>query len=117
MESTADEPEIELEKQEEVFEPSIDDLEFSLKHNASSLIRKSKSDYMTEMQINILKIVICSGLYPNIAIPDDANYSRRSSEQFFHTKTRKFVVMHPSSIYTLRPELLTPIVEGTLCVF
>lgn len=104
--------EMDIEPTEEVFDPSIDDLEFTLKTDASKLIRKSKSDFMTRSQINILKLIICSGLYPNIAIPDDSNLTRRSSEQFFHTKARKFVVMHPGSIYTIKPELLVPMSDS-----
>jgi ATP-dependent RNA helicase DHX34 len=103
LDATYDKPE-----KEEVHDPTLNDLEFSLNTDPLSLIRNSKSEFLTNAQVGVLKLVICSGLYPNIAIADDSNHTRRGTEHFFHTKTRKFVVVNPGSIYSLKPELLVP---------
>jgi len=34
----------------------------------------------------LLKLIICSGLYPQIAIPDEFNSFKKDSDQIFHTK-------------------------------
>lgn len=47
---------------------------------------------MSPNQIVILKLILCSGLYPNIAFPDGANYGRKQSEQMYHTRKKRFVV-------------------------
>lgn len=57
---------------------------------------------------NVLKIVLCSGLYPQLAMADDCNSYRRDSEQVFHTKSKPFVVLHPTSVFATNPEYLQP---------
>ena len=39
--------------------------------------------------VNLLKIILCSGLYPNVAIADDCNSFKGNSEQAYHTKVSK----------------------------
>ncbi|KAJ3022102.1 DEAH (Asp-Glu-Ala-His) box polypeptide 34 [Thoreauomyces humboldtii] len=80
---------------------SIDALEFALKHGKN--LDTSGTD-LDEAEISMLKIIICSGLYPHLAIPDDANHLRNNREQIFHTKAKRFVSMHPSSVFFVSPE-------------
>ncbi|KAF0991172.1 hypothetical protein HZS_5815 [Henneguya salminicola] len=49
---------------------------------------------------------ISLGLYPQFAIPDDTNAFRKDSEQFFHTKDKQFLSLHPNSMFGLHPECL-----------
>ena len=87
----------------------IRDLEFKLTHDldklqAGSMARRS----FTLREINLLKIVLCSGLYPNFAIPDEGNTCKRDSEQLFHSQSKQFLLVHPTSVYATRPDLLQP---------
>ena len=43
---------------------------------------------LTLREINLLKVILCSGLYPQLAIADDCNSYRKDSDQVFHTKVR-----------------------------
>ena len=68
---------------------SIEALEFELKHDAENLLRRSDTGNLTERDVGLVKLVVCSGLYPHYAVTDDANHARRISEQVYHTKAKK----------------------------
>ena len=72
-----------------IFKIKFDELEFSLKHNAEDLLNKSDVSSLTIKEINLIKLLLCSGLYPNIAIADEANYYRKLQEQTFHTSSKR----------------------------
>ncbi|KAJ1557203.1 DEAH (Asp-Glu-Ala-His) box polypeptide 34 [Nowakowskiella sp. JEL0078] len=72
---------------------------------------------LTKRDLNVLKLIICAGLYPHLAFSDEANYAKRPTEQVFHTKTKRFVMMHPTSVFTYKPELLNEQQIGTTPVF
>jgi len=59
-------------------------------------------------EINLLKIILCSGLYPNIAIADDGNLNRKDSDLVFHTVKTRFVMLHPTSVFNANPEHVAP---------
>jgi HrpA-like RNA helicase len=82
-------------------------LEFKLLHDLSQLQDGSSERHSYTLQdINLLKIVICSGLYPQVAIPDEANTFKKGSELIFHTKSKGFLVLHPTSVFSTNPECL-----------
>ncbi|KAJ3128296.1 DEAH (Asp-Glu-Ala-His) box polypeptide 34 [Physocladia obscura] len=95
-------------KQNEIEDFSVHHLEFSLKHNAAALLNKSDTANLTKRDANLLRLVCCSGLYPHIAIADESNAFKPSSEQVYHTKTKRFVKMLPTSVFSFKPELLHP---------
>ena len=85
----------------------IRDLEFKLTHDldkleAGSTARRS----FTLRDINLLKIILCSGLYPNLALPDENNTNKRDSEQLFHSQSKQFLQVLPTSVFANRPQLL-----------
>ncbi|XP_065910600.1 probable ATP-dependent RNA helicase DHX34 isoform X2 [Dysidea avara] len=83
------------------------DMEFKLTHDLTQLQEACNTHrHFTRKDINLLKVVLCSGLYPQLAIPDECNSWRRDSEQVYHTKTKQFVLLHPSSVFSSSPELL-----------
>ncbi|KAH3837771.1 probable ATP-dependent RNA helicase DHX34 [Dreissena polymorpha] len=85
----------------------IKDLEFRLSHNLQQLQETSnESRHFTLRDINLLKIILCSGLYPQAAIADDCNNFKANSEQAFHTKNKPFLLLHPTSVFSYKPELL-----------
>jgi hypothetical protein len=88
-------------------EESVTAMEFRLNHNPHELIIGSDVNLLNHKELTLIKLTICLGLYPNIAIPDEANYSRPPDEQFYHTKLKRFFRMSPSSVFSSRPELLS----------
>jgi hypothetical protein len=45
-----------------------------------------------------LQVIIASGLYPNVAVPDPHNSQRRESEALFHTRHVAEARLHPASV-------------------
>ncbi|KAI9091260.1 P-loop containing nucleoside triphosphate hydrolase protein [Phlyctochytrium arcticum] len=93
---------------EDISNMSVDALEFSLKHNATDLLNQSDVENLSDRDVNLLKLIICSGLYPHLASPDEANHARKLTDQVFHTRSKRFVSMHPASVFTSKPELIQP---------
>ncbi|NWX15132.1 DHX34 helicase, partial [Aegotheles bennettii] len=83
----------------------IQDVKFKLRHNVEELQAVSSST-LSPSQLALLKLVLCRGLYPQLAVPDALNSGRKDSEQLFHTKSKQGVVLHPTSIFATSPELL-----------
>ncbi|KAI3639511.1 hypothetical protein MIR68_002526 [Amoeboaphelidium protococcarum] len=77
-------------------------LEFAYKLNvdkyAQDLNRYDKNT-ITEESVDILKFVLSSGLYPNIAIPDSGNAARSLQNRVYHSQHRKRLVMHPGGTF------------------
>ena len=92
----------------------IRDLEFKLTHDldklqAGSAARRS----FTLREINLLKIILCSGLYPNLAVADEGNSGKRDSEQLFHSQSKQFLLIHPTSVFATCPDILLPMEAPT----
>ena len=67
--------------------PDIRDIDFQLMHNLSELQNKSLScKKFTLREVNLLKIILTCGLYPQVAISDEFNNYKRDSDQCFHSK-------------------------------
>ncbi|UJR09789.1 hypothetical protein I4U23_014016 [Adineta vaga] len=87
----------------------IRDIEFRLINDITALKEMSTdSQNYHSKDINMLKLILCSGLYPQVAIADEFNNYKRDCDQFFHTKTKQFVVLHPTSVFTYDPDNLLP---------
>ncbi|XP_019852260.1 PREDICTED: probable ATP-dependent RNA helicase DHX34 [Amphimedon queenslandica] len=104
----------EVDEEEEVsIAAGLKHLEFKLLHDLSQLQDGSSERRSYSLRdINLLKIVICSGLYPQVAIGDDCNTFKKGSEQIFHTKSKSFLVLHPTSVFSSNPDLLFQQQEG-----
>ncbi|NXK00358.1 DHX34 helicase, partial [Corythaixoides concolor] len=83
----------------------IQDVKFKLRHNVDELQAVSSS-VLSSSQLSLLKLVLCRGLYPQLAVPDPLNSGRKDSDQVFHTKTKQGVVLHPTCVFATSPELL-----------
>lgn len=87
----------------------IRDLEFKMTHDLDKLLEdSSERRSFTLRDINLLKIILCSGLYPNLAVPDETNSFKRDSEQTFHTKSKQYLLLHPTSVFANQPDILQP---------
>ncbi|XP_075346078.1 putative ATP-dependent RNA helicase DHX34 [Mycteria americana] len=83
----------------------IQDVKFKLRHNVEELQAVSSS-VLSSSQLALLKLVLCRGLYPQLAVPDQLNSGRKDSDQIFHTKNKQGVVLHPTCVFATSPELL-----------
>lgn len=59
----------------------IRDLEFSLANNIKQL--QSRAYSLSDREIQLVKLVLCSSLYPQLAIGDEHNPYRKSNEIVF----------------------------------
>ncbi|KAL4647697.1 putative ATP-dependent RNA helicase DHX34 [Arapaima gigas] len=85
----------------------IQDVKFKLRHNVSELQEAaSASQDLSASQQALLRLVLCRGLYPQLALPDEHNATRKNSEQVFHTRNKQGVLIHPTSVFASNPEVL-----------
>ncbi|XP_067170576.1 probable ATP-dependent RNA helicase DHX34 isoform X1 [Apteryx mantelli] len=91
----------------------IQDVKFKLRHNVDEL-QAASSSVLSSSQLALLKLVLCRGLYPQLAVPDQLNSSRKDSDQIFHTRNKQGVVLHPTCVFATTPELLQA-KEGSEC--
>lgn len=83
------------------------DIDFRIMNNQSQLnelIERSK--VVSYKDLTLLKVILCSGLYPQVAIPDIFNQAKGVSEQLFHTKEKGYVFLHPLSYFGRHSEVL-----------
>ncbi|KAI5696511.1 hypothetical protein M8J75_013854 [Diaphorina citri] len=103
--------EIEEEEEEEEGErlESMDanEVEFRLKHDPKQVQDLlSGSTARSHKDVTILKVILASGLYPQVAIGDEFNTSETVKEALFHCKDKGFVSLHPFSVFTSQPDVL-----------
>uniref|UniRef100_A0A182J6Q0 RNA helicase n=1 Tax=Anopheles atroparvus TaxID=41427 RepID=A0A182J6Q0_ANOAO len=85
----------------------IRDVEFRLSHDSSKLQHLvSGATACSYRDLMTLKLILVSGLYPQVAIADEFNYCKSLSEQFFHTRSKPFVGLHPMSFFGNNSQVL-----------
>ncbi|XP_065138856.1 probable ATP-dependent RNA helicase DHX34 [Paramisgurnus dabryanus] len=85
----------------------IQEVKFKLRHNVNELQDAAHASAdLSSRQQSLLKLVLCRGLYPQLAMPDEHNATRKDSEQVFHTRNKQGVVIHPTSVFASDPEVL-----------
>ena len=90
----------------------MNDVEFKMRHNLMKLEASSKrTRQFTIRDINLLKLIVSSGLFPQIALPDESNQYRKQTEQVYHSKDKQFLTLHPTSVYSLENEFLDSMYE------
>lgn len=94
-----------LDEEDDFNEMDVKEIEFKLGRSGSILGDISNKEMSLEDHI-LYVLGISLGLYPQFAIPDDNNPHRKDSEQFFHTKDKQFLCLHPNSFFGLYPQLL-----------
>ncbi|KAG0431345.1 hypothetical protein HPB47_021875 [Ixodes persulcatus] len=85
----------------------LKDVEFRLQQDPSQVqgfLKRSRSFGFHDL--SLMKLILCSGVYPQIAISDDHNSYKRDSDQVFHTKGKGFVVLHPNGVLALHADVL-----------
>jgi ribosomal protein L18E len=96
-------------------EQTVQELEFSLKNDAKRLVEQSDVSLLTLRDINVLKLIVAAGLYPNLAISDEANYARPITEHVYHSKAKRYYHLHsdkrflsvqPTSVFAFNPKII-----------
>ncbi|XP_056139933.1 probable ATP-dependent RNA helicase DHX34 [Lampris incognitus] len=85
----------------------IQEVKFKLRHNVSELQEAANvSQDLSSRQQALLKLLLFRGLFPQLAVPDEHNTTRKDSDQVFHTRNKQGVVIHPTSVFATDPEIL-----------
>lgn len=89
--------------------PDIHDLKFNLQNDAEKLASETVDlkNYLRK-DMNILKMILCSSLYPQFAIADEFNSYQSSSDLIFHTRSKPFVTLHPTGYFANHTDILDP---------
>ncbi|KAI9315979.1 P-loop containing nucleoside triphosphate hydrolase protein [Dichotomocladium elegans] len=80
----------------------IRDLEFSIANNLKDL--RERAAALSERDISLIKLIVCSAFYPQLAIGDEHNPYRNSNEIVFHTPVKNFISIHPTSVIAAHPD-------------
>ncbi|XP_032025228.1 probable ATP-dependent RNA helicase DHX34 isoform X2 [Hylobates moloch] len=85
----------------------IQDVKFKLRHDLAQLqAAASSAQDLSREQLALLKLVLGRGLYPQLAVPDAFNSSRKDSDQIFHTQAKQGAVLHPTCVFAGSPQVL-----------
>jgi hypothetical protein len=83
----------------------IKDIEFRMRNDANKVLQSSK--VISYKDLNLLKLILTSGLYPQVAMADEFNGYKSGADQLFHTRVKPFNVLHPNSAFATYPEYTT----------
>lgn len=89
------------EMDEEVNDGRVDirDVEFRLNMGSKIDNLVLNASATSGYDLIMLKLILMNGLYPKIAISDEFNCLKSMNEQFFHTKSKPYISMHPMSYF------------------
>ncbi|XP_075225444.1 putative ATP-dependent RNA helicase DHX34 [Lycorma delicatula] len=85
----------------------IRDIDFRLAHDSSKVQNLvSGSTACSYRDLIMIKIILCSGLYPQIAISDEFNHCKGVNDQLYHTRDKPFIWLHPMSFFGNHSQVL-----------
>lgn len=83
------------------------DVDFRLRHDARQLALLERSARLERHRdVVLLKLLLVSGFYPQLAIADEFNYCKGGGQQFFHTQLKPFISLHPNAHFAKYFDLL-----------
>ncbi|KAJ2949643.1 hypothetical protein O0L34_g15568 [Tuta absoluta] len=86
----------------------IRDIEFRMSNDAKRIQGLiSGASTSSGRDLVMLKIVLCRALYPQIAVADEFNHCKSISDQLYHTWSKPFVFLHPTSYFGKKPRTLS----------
>ncbi|XP_066148690.1 probable ATP-dependent RNA helicase DHX34 [Euwallacea fornicatus] len=83
------------------------DVEFRITNDfkrLQKLLNEASADSFKDLML--LKLIVTSGFYPQIAVEDEHNTSKTVSERLYHTKNKNYVFLRPLSYFAINPEEL-----------
>ncbi|XP_049871355.1 probable ATP-dependent RNA helicase DHX34 [Pectinophora gossypiella] len=102
------------EKDEEDGALDIRDIEFRMTNDAKRIQALiSGASTSSGRDLIMLKIVLCRALYPQIAVADEFNHFKSGADQLYHTWSKPFVYLHPTSYFGKNPRVLQ-LTEGDI---
>ncbi|XP_017888997.1 probable ATP-dependent RNA helicase DHX34 [Ceratina calcarata] len=88
-------------------EIDIKDIEFRMRNDPSQVQNLlTAATACSYKDLTMLKLILCSGLYPQFACADEFNYCKSTNEQLFHTKAKPYIALHPMSFFGNHPQIL-----------
>ncbi|XP_068154752.1 probable ATP-dependent RNA helicase DHX34 [Drosophila tropicalis] len=85
----------------------IRDVDFRLQNDYRQLATLERSARLERHRdVVLLKLLFVSGFYSQLALPDEFNYCKGGSQQFFHTSLKPFLSLHPNSYFAKYFDLL-----------
>lgn len=88
-------------------EIDIKDIEFRMKNDPNQVQNLlTAATACSYKDLTMLKLILCSGLYPQFACADEFNYCKTTNEQLFHTKAKPYIALHPMSFFGNHPQVL-----------
>lgn len=85
----------------------IRDVEFRLSHDPSKMKNLlSGATACSYRDLMTLKLILVSGLYPQVAIGDEFNYCKAPSQHFYHTSSKPFTSLHPMGFFGNNGQIL-----------
>ncbi|XP_073960326.1 probable ATP-dependent RNA helicase DHX34 [Choristoneura fumiferana] len=85
----------------------IRDIEFRLTNDAQRIRALiSGASASSGRDLIMLKVVLSRALYPQLAVADEYNHCKSVSEQLYHTWSKPFVFLHPTSYFGKNPRAL-----------
>ncbi|XP_044260161.1 probable ATP-dependent RNA helicase DHX34 [Tribolium madens] len=96
-----------FEEKDEEEKTDLRDVEFRITNDFTrlqKLLNEASADSYKDLIL--LKLILTSGLYPQIAVEDEFNSSKTVSERLYHTKNKNYVFLRPLSYFATNPEVL-----------
>lgn len=86
----------------------IKDVEFRLQHDPSTVrtLLSGVTSATSHQDLMLLKLILASGLSPQVALADEFNNYKSTSDQLFHTRAKPFTALHPMGVFANYPESL-----------
>lgn len=94
-------------EKEEEEKTDLRDVEFRISNDfkrLQKLLNEASADSYKDLIL--LKLILTSGLYPQIAVEDEFNSSKTVAEKLYHTKNKNYVFLRPLSYFVTNPEVL-----------
>ncbi|XP_031621594.1 probable ATP-dependent RNA helicase DHX34 [Contarinia nasturtii] len=85
----------------------IRDVDFRLSNDSSKIDDLvSGATACSYRDLIILKLILVSGLYPQVAISDEINHLKAPGQQFYHTEKKPYTSLHPMGFFANNPQIL-----------
>lgn len=94
-------------QEEEDTRTDVRDVDFRIANDfkrLQRLLKETSAD--THKDLVLLKLILTSGLYPQVAVEDEFNSSKTVADRLFHTKTKNYVFLRPLSYFATNAEIL-----------
>lgn len=86
--------------------PDVNAVDFQMRHTTSQIRESLKNYRLDHSSATLLKLIVASALYPQVATLDEYNSCKLGTDQLAHTRNKGFVILHPTSSLAENPDVL-----------